>query len=373
MVSLLHYFLSWLTLVVIVSSSRGPLECGIWLAPSSLPGAGLGVYAGRNFSLGEKVVEGDVAIPVVDLEINQYGNSYSFLWDEYNWKGSSLGLDGEGVVNVAVASPGLSSTANSFLPLVNVENGDIFCDSTLLHRSKDPGAGAFSYYHNRTPRATREILQGEELFVDYGSHWFRRRQHLGAIPLHHDLDIAMEFYGSFRRLESSLRGIPDIADEVWTTFLRDHPFNESRVLGSFNFRDPEERRQLANNRSLSEIRRSQSQRSSEWLSENGICGDNLVVRQSTIRQAGRGAFASRFLPRGTMVAHLPLIHIPERDILKMNRVGTVQGLRVPDPSLGALGEQLLVNYCFGHESSTMLLCPYGPLVSSKSKLPRDFG
>jgi hypothetical protein len=55
---------------------------------------------------------------------------------------------------------------------VNVEEGDPENDMPSgLHRSKDPGVGAFSTYHNRQSKAKVSIKAGQELFVNYGSHW----------------------------------------------------------------------------------------------------------------------------------------------------------------------------------------------------------
>ena len=69
-------------------------ECSIWLAPSSLPGAGLGMYAGRAFQKGELLhPTGDVVIPITDINMHQRGRGkFPFLWDEYTWNGKSLGM-----------------------------------------------------------------------------------------------------------------------------------------------------------------------------------------------------------------------------------------------------------------------------------------
>lgn len=67
---------------------------------------------------------------------------------------------------------GFGATANSFLDLVNVEEENP--QNTIpsgLHRSKDPGVGAFSTYHDRRSTAKVQINKGEELFVNYGQHW----------------------------------------------------------------------------------------------------------------------------------------------------------------------------------------------------------
>lgn len=47
------------------SSSAASIPCGIWLATSTIPNAGLGIFAGRDFARNEQLQEmGDVAIPI---------------------------------------------------------------------------------------------------------------------------------------------------------------------------------------------------------------------------------------------------------------------------------------------------------------------
>ena len=55
--------------------------------------------------------------------------------------------------------------------------------------------------------------------------------------------------------------------------------------------------------------RKQSMRSIEWLNEWGYCQDHIKPAKSTLEQAGRGAFATRDLPEGTVVGYAPLVHI----------------------------------------------------------------
>jgi hypothetical protein len=64
------------------------------------------------------------------------------------------------------------SAANSFIDLINVD--ELNPQNTMphgLHRSKDPGVGAFSTFHDRQSVARVPIQRGEELFVDYGQQW----------------------------------------------------------------------------------------------------------------------------------------------------------------------------------------------------------
>lgn len=100
----------------------------------------------------------------------------------------------------------------------------------------------------------------------------------------------------------------------------------------------------------------------DWLKENGVCLDHIVVRNSTIPNAGRGGFASRFLPKGTIVAPVPLIHIPNRSIFNIYDSYVEPYSLMPQYKRNAtkvIHHQLLLNYCFGHRQSSLLLCPYG--------------
>ena len=94
----------------------------------------------------------------------------------------------------------------------------------------------------------------------------------------------------------------------------------------------------------------------EWLEENGLCLDNIVEAPSTVPQAGRGAFATRTLQTGQIIAPAPLIHI-HRDHLKMFREGNITQGIMP------IGEQLIRNYCFGHVDSPVLFFSYGVVVN----------
>lgn len=59
---------------------EGRLECGVYLALSTLPGTGIGMFAGRNFTAQEQMMQmGDHLIPIVDRP------DQKFLWDSYTW------------------------------------------------------------------------------------------------------------------------------------------------------------------------------------------------------------------------------------------------------------------------------------------------
>lgn len=149
------------------NASCEELSCGVWLAKSTIPGAGLGMFAGKDFAKNEDLLPvGDVVVPLVDIDFH-LGGGLS-LWDEYAWNGKemNLGLDGMLSNKLSAASPGFGAAANCFMDLTNVrELNPIQTPEGDFHRSKDAGAGGFSPYWNRTAYASQPIVAGQELFV----------------------------------------------------------------------------------------------------------------------------------------------------------------------------------------------------------------
>lgn len=147
-------------------------KCGIYLAPSSIPHAGLGMYVGhRNFSKGDTVTDGDIIIPIFEMDwhnkLKESQHKYEhFLWDEYTWNGDVfLGAEEEteDVDWLQFASPGVGAAANSYLSLVNID--DAYIQLGLATDPKSPGTGAQTPYHGRYFAATSDIPQGGEIWV----------------------------------------------------------------------------------------------------------------------------------------------------------------------------------------------------------------
>jgi len=87
-------------------------------------------------------------------------------------------------------------------------------------------------------------------------------------------------------------------------------------------------------------------RTPEWIRENGMCIENLVPGRSHIQQAGKGGIAQFAIKQGEIVAPAPMLQIVNRDVLD-----------IYDEDGENVGTQLLMNYCFGHAESSLLLCP----------------
>ena len=93
--------------------------------------------------------------------------------------------------------------------------------------------------------------------------------------------------------------------------------------------------------------------------------ENLRIKPSTIRQAGRGAFASRFLPKGSVISPSPLIHIKDKKVFEMYELMQESEAEQPEEvDDKVVGQQLLLNYCFGHQNSSLLLFPYATAVQA---------
>ena len=61
-------------------------QCGVYYAPSTIPGAGYGIFAGKDFRENEWVLPGDLVVPIVEMGWNNgHSRDYHHLWEEYQW------------------------------------------------------------------------------------------------------------------------------------------------------------------------------------------------------------------------------------------------------------------------------------------------
>lgn len=174
--SLFALYFQWILLCQVVADVATSEEtvkpkCGLYLAPSSIPGAGLGMYAGdRIYREKDTVTLGDVVIPISEYDWNNEGGDFegdSFLWDEYTWNSyvfTDMEEEGEDGDLIMVASPGVGAAANSYLSLVNIE--DTYTKTSRPVPEDSPGVGANTLFWGREFFATEEIPAGGEIFVE---------------------------------------------------------------------------------------------------------------------------------------------------------------------------------------------------------------
>ena len=184
--------------------------------------------------------------------------------------------------------------------------------------------------------------------------WFRTRENkFGLVPGLSSLIKAERFVRRYHDLIqplSSSLSFEDVKDELWQ-MIKYFPYKSRPLAGlPHTSYGADQVKEVG----LKGYELEESTRSVEWLRGNGKCLDKIKPGKSTLAQAGRGAFATRFIPKGELVAPAPLIHIPHRENLLMYGSTSNNTRNASD----IIGKQLLLNYCYGHKQSTLLLCPY---------------
>jgi SET domain len=343
------------------------------MAESTIPGGGMGMYVGHTaFGKGEVVIDSDLVVPWFEIQWHNGKKGFPSLWRNYAWNPFILhGLDQEVEIldDVAICSPGMGPVVNSKWNMVNLEDVD---DTPKLGMSgvssESPGAGAFTPYYGRQFRAITAVAPGMELFFDYGDGYFDHREDYDTMPREEDYVLADQLLELFQFLHQIVPALAKphnfISEDLYQLMVHDHPFMMARTMHA-----------LPSNTTMidhilmtggtSNATFNETIRTLQWLEENGSCMDNIKDGVSTIPHAGRGAFANRFIPKGGLVAPTPLIHMGDRDVLTMYRPKPQkQGKRHAIRDLDQpTHQQLMLNYCFGHKDTTLLLCPYGSLTA----------
>mmetsp|Transcript_27707 Transcript_27707/g.67443 ORF Transcript_27707/g.67443 Transcript_27707/m.67443 type:complete len:601 (+) Transcript_27707:158-1960(+) len=350
---------NWTTAVVQLLSILGAaaaIECDLYMAESTIPNAGLGIFSATERNPGDSVGYGDICIPILDL--NNYHKKVWNPFNDYVWAGEVMGmkLEIESGDKEALC-PGLDCAINCNLALINVAKANPIYDDGRLHRYLHPGAGAITPYHNGTTRVTRTIPQGGELFKFYGDAWFTTRRVFDSLPLSHDYPWAQHLLNTFfERVQHKDKAFKSTAYDELLVSIRS--IWNSRTLNALPATFDEAI--VAFEHDIGMVYQPNATRSIKWLENNGKCVDHIKPGQSTIEGAGHGAFATRDLPKGTIITGSPLHHLPvKEEFMPMFRA--FHNEEDVDEKLKSevAGQQVLLNYCFGHPQSTLLLCPYG--------------
>mmetsp|Transcript_9726 Transcript_9726/g.20143 ORF Transcript_9726/g.20143 Transcript_9726/m.20143 type:complete len:615 (-) Transcript_9726:1845-3689(-) len=356
---------------VCISYQHDENECGVYFAPSTIPGAGFGMFAGIDYKEGEAITPGDLVVPYSDFAFHNGVDSnrdLPFIWNEYAWSSRSFDYMDEEAISTSGASFGLGAAVNCHFPLLNfVDDYETMkFDGAGLHRSRDPGAGAITPYHNRVGVSMRHIPAGMELFLSYGEGYFDKPEY-SMVPFQEDYKAGDEVLDKFVNFRNEI--IEELKPNIAHSFPESmlsliHGFKNiwsSKVLNTLP-ENPLVLDKIAD-QGVEYVHYNRSIHSINFLREYGTCMDNLEAKQSTIEQAGRGAFTRRPIVAGQTIAPVPLVHVPHRIMLSTYpaKDGPYPDLDDDerDASLGPRHKQLLLNYCFGHRDLRMLLCPYG--------------
>jgi hypothetical protein len=99
----------------------------------------------------------------------------------------------------------------------------------------------------------------------------------------------------------------------------------------------------------------------QWLEENGICVDSIFVKESTLPKIGKGAFAKRSFKKGEVITSSPVIELHRSQMEIVEQFQDEEDTHRYTEFVEQ--QQLLLNYCYGHTHSNVLLLPYGPGVN----------
>jgi hypothetical protein len=375
----LHGFDPTTTISNVEEASNLQDVCRVYIAPSTIPGAGYGLFAGISFRKGDLVTPGDGVVPIHNPVFHNGNVEHedTFLWDEYVWSAatfSAMDIPGQGM---EAASFGIGALPNCYFALLNVEDSESHGrDNANLESINSPGIGAFTPWYDRKSYATKNIHVGSELYVDYGYAYFTSRvETIGYVPFLDDYKIADRMLKRFSNITDNF-GYKSDSHVAPTTQLSEDLFQLSRtILDTWPNRIfralPKNSTMITNvlqHGGTIQQDYLRSIRNIDYLQTYGACMDHLYVESSKLLpHAGRGVFTSRPFKSGSIVASVPLIHIPDRKALTMYGESMYNhGLQSDEPirnETDPIHQQLLLNYCFGHKQSSLLLCPYG-IVSS---------
>lgn len=116
--------------------------------------------------LWENIGPADIVIPVIDYHQHNPDYKHEFIFDSYGWNTNQYAhANVEGTSSIGFV-PGAGAALNCMMPLVNTVGMDdwVRMSNVDLHRSKDPGVGAFTPFYNRQLISRGHIPKGDELF-----------------------------------------------------------------------------------------------------------------------------------------------------------------------------------------------------------------
>jgi hypothetical protein len=141
------------------------IPCGVYMAPSTIGQANMGVYTGNDLPADVAINFPEIVVPLMFRDWGNHGdNPDGSLWDRYIWEGPVAEIesyqDEDRDASKPIFVPGVGCTVNSMLEMNNIvsTHGSMY-DTAGLHRSRDPGAGAFTPYHS-SKTVTTEPVRG---------------------------------------------------------------------------------------------------------------------------------------------------------------------------------------------------------------------
>ncbi|CAJ1970481.1 unnamed protein product [Cylindrotheca closterium] len=358
--------------------------CRVVLAESSIPEAGLGVYALQDYDLGDPIGPASIAIPWIDnvhIFNNNNNNNTTITESQHHHHQKSLlnyflldaaGIGGFGeAMNVSLFIPGLASLVQHHTYLDNVMiSGTVAVLGSKKNKAASSAdrhvsvmAGSETAYYNVQLTAKKSITKGQELFL------YPPSKHLESKhPKRQAYQMAEDLVQKLGDYYNDSNDNMSITPAQWTDLLyriRMDVMEDSETAQLLPKSLYELKLAIANNSEGLVQSRLQS-RSVDWIAKHGSCLDNIGMVENNGASSlaantptdnkettQRSAIATRFLPKGSVIVETPMVPI-DPELMKMkpnhdkNHADSNNNTR-----------QLLWNYCFGHRHATtqLLLCP----------------
>jgi len=384
-------------------------KCSIYMAPSSIKGVtSMGIYTTRDILANdEKLLRGGPDGPSITILADRSRSdksarfphnqiSWLQLWANYAW-GLGHGLPDHIAYEAATSLftiPDEAPSDENGSPYLVLEHQTTFgalpnhhCvlgslsygfptntyDDSLISDKNSASLGAYSYNVGRDWYVSRPVKAGEEIFLNYGHcvrsqypDWIPQstptpQEYQNAAQILYD--VATTTTGAsfnIHTITSTKNNTKEIKSKTILAKILDNKddtnpnvskllpstFDEIQKLWNNNTKKEDEmnvlQQRLARQYEIND-------RSVEWLRTNGKCLEHLRSGPSTILPiAGRGGFAQHTIRKGKLIVPSPMIHVMDRTLLNIYN-HTTNGAQI--------GTHLVLNYCFGHSRSTVLLCP----------------
>jgi len=347
-------------------------QCGLYLAISStstVEETNWGIFAGKDIPAASGIASPDVAINIPNLRANNEVEDEEFLskmvdfFEGFFWVPETAAAQFEMTEGRAVtAIPGAGVLAGYSAKRTNAD-WNISASYMRPLLGETPGAphpsrGANSPFYNAEVVSTMDIKAGSEIFMEFGENWSEDESdddlHVKDYTrIDETVEQMIEF---FKKHKDNLD--EDSKQEIYTFLMKDVMkaaigAGKSRRVQTLLPPNPDDLYKIVEAGGALKYSDPSVYRSQEWLEQYGLCIDNIKVGASTIPNAGRGAFATRKIAKGGLVAPVPLTHVPDKNVLNMHKLIENSDGELVRESDKVVTQQLFLNYCYGHPESSV--------------------
>jgi hypothetical protein len=363
-------------------------QCGMYLAVSSTSTADdttWGVYAGRTIAQEAPVGFPEVGINIFHLKANvafqegkngktsssevDFLNKVVDFLEAFIWVPDAAGArfeSPEGRTVTAIPGAGVLGGFNPKLTNAVWNHSSAYFRPAWGEElgTAHAGRGAYSNFFNVGLQSTTEIVAGSEVFLDYGENWAEedKKEELNKDD-HTKIDATIvKMIAFFEKHKDELEAESKL--QIYNFLIKDIMsasigVGKGKKVAALMPPTPDALQKVMDDGGSLAYSQPTVYRKVEWLEEHGRCMDNIRPGTSTIPTAGRGAFATRTIAKDGLVSPVPLIQIPDKAILNMHDVTPTGDGDYVRESDDVTGTQLVLNYCYGHPKSKMVLLPTG--------------